>query len=80
MPIIFDEVFTGFWRLGATSGASLLGVRPDIACYAKLLTGGMLPLAATLATEAVFQAFQGRLRCSLSSSVHVHNYILYIYK
>lgn len=60
--MIFDEVFTGLWRLGATGGAALLGVSPDIACYAKLLTGGMVPLSATLATDAVFDAFQGALR------------------
>ena len=39
VPVIFDEVFTGLWRLGAASAAKLLGVQPDIACYAKLLTG-----------------------------------------
>lgn len=57
--MIYDEVFTGFWRLGATSGAQLLGAAPDIACYAKLLTGGLVPLAATLATDAVFSVFEG---------------------
>jgi dethiobiotin synthetase/adenosylmethionine--8-amino-7-oxononanoate aminotransferase len=59
IPIIADEVFTGLWRLGAVSGCALLGVAPDIACYAKLLTGGAVPLAATLASGAVFAAFQG---------------------
>jgi Aminotransferase class-III len=39
IPVIFDEVFSGTWRLGAQSAAQLLGVHPDIACYAKLLTG-----------------------------------------
>ena len=39
IPIMFDEVFTGLWRLGAVSAAALLGVHPDIGCYAKLLTG-----------------------------------------
>ena len=39
IPVIFDEVFTGLWRLGSPSAASLLGLQPDIACYAKLLTG-----------------------------------------
>ena len=39
IPVIFDEVFTGLWRLGAPSAAEILGVEPDIACYAKLLTG-----------------------------------------
>ena len=39
VPVVFDEVFTGIWRLGALSAAAHLGVQPDIACYAKLLTG-----------------------------------------
>ena len=39
IPVIFDEVFTGLWRLGFISASHLLGVRPDIATYAKLLTG-----------------------------------------
>lgn len=39
LPVMLDEVFTGFWRLGASSAAHLLGVQPDIGCYAKLLTG-----------------------------------------
>lgn len=59
MPIIFDEVFTGCWRLGLPTAGQLLGVQPDIACYAKLLTGGAAPLAVTLTTEAVFEAFKG---------------------
>lgn len=39
--------------------ADLLGCVPDIACYGKLLTGGVIPLAATLATNAVFDSFVG---------------------
>lgn len=39
IPVIFDEVFSGLWRLGTASAAQQLGVQPDIACYAKLLTG-----------------------------------------
>ena len=39
--------------------AELLGCKPDIACFAKLLTGGMIPLAVTLATDAVFDSFSG---------------------
>lgn len=40
------------------SAAELLGCTPDIACYSKLLTGGVVPLAATLATDAVFSTFK----------------------
>ena len=39
IPVIFDEVFSGLWRLGHLTAAHMLGLQPDIACYAKLLTG-----------------------------------------
>lgn len=45
IPVIFDEVFTGLWRLGAPSAAQILGVDPDIACFAKLLTGSFPPFS-----------------------------------
>ncbi|KAJ1697981.1 hypothetical protein LUZ63_006493 [Rhynchospora breviuscula] len=72
IPVIFDEVFTGFWRLGRESAAELLGCYPDIACYAKLMTGGVIPLAATLATEDVFQVFRGNSK--LRALLHGHSY------
>ncbi len=72
IPIIFDEVFTGFWRLGKISAATLLDEKPDIACYAKLLTGGLLPLSVTLASEDCYTAFLGD---DLSSALlHGHSY------
>ncbi|XP_056176987.1 bifunctional dethiobiotin synthetase/7,8-diamino-pelargonic acid aminotransferase, mitochondrial isoform X2 [Syzygium oleosum] len=72
IPVIFDEVFTGFWRLGTESAAELLGCVPDIACFAKLMTGGMIPLAVTLATNAVFTAFLGESK--LKALLHGHSY------
>ncbi len=39
IPVIFDEIFSGLWRLGSQSAWQRLGAAPDIACYAKLLTG-----------------------------------------
>ncbi|CAL1358443.1 unnamed protein product [Linum trigynum] len=72
IPIIFDEVFTGFWRLGVETAAELLGCVPDIACFAKLMTGGVIPLAATLATEAVFDLFTGDSK--LNALLHGHSY------
>ena len=57
LPVIFDEVFTGMYRLGFKSCSSVLGVYPDIASYAKTLTGGVVPLALTLASEPIFNAF-----------------------
>jgi bifunctional dethiobiotin synthetase / adenosylmethionine---8-amino-7-oxononanoate aminotransferase len=72
IPVIADEVFTGLWRLGAVSGCALLGVAPDIGCYAKLLTGGAVPLAATLASAEIFEAFtSGGLAGAL---LHGHSY------
>ncbi|RLM60573.1 bifunctional dethiobiotin synthetase/7,8-diamino-pelargonic acid aminotransferase, mitochondrial [Panicum miliaceum] len=72
IPVIFDEVFTGFWRLGVESASELLGCSPDIACYAKLMTGGIIPLAATLATEEVFESF--RSDSKLTALLHGHSY------
>ncbi|KAK3041117.1 hypothetical protein RJ639_027569 [Escallonia herrerae] len=72
IPVIFDEVFTGFWRLGAESAAELLCCQPDISCFAKLMTGGIIPLAATLATDAVFDAFVGDSK--LKALLHGHSY------
>ncbi|KAF4556261.1 Aminotransferase class-III-like protein 3 [Elsinoe fawcettii] len=57
IPVITDEVFTGMYRLGRLRSSSLVGLRPDISVYAKLLTGGIIPLAVTLASESIYSAF-----------------------
>ncbi len=57
IPVIFDEIFVGMYRLGVDSTRRLLKVNPDIACYAKILTGGTVPLAVTLATQDVYDTF-----------------------
>jgi len=57
VPLIADEVMTGFGRTGALFACTRAGVAPDLLCLGKGLTGGMLPLAATLATERVYEAF-----------------------
>ncbi|XP_017607474.1 bifunctional dethiobiotin synthetase/7,8-diamino-pelargonic acid aminotransferase, mitochondrial [Gossypium arboreum] len=72
IPVIFDEVFTGFWRLGVESAAELLGCVPDIACFGKLMTGGIIPLAATMATDAIFDSFTGDSK--LKALLHGHSY------
>ena len=55
--LILDEIFTGFGRTGTMFAARAAGVTPDIVTLSKALTGGTLPLAATLANDRVFQAF-----------------------
>jgi adenosylmethionine-8-amino-7-oxononanoate aminotransferase len=55
--LIADEVATGFGRTGTLFACQQEGVTPDLMAVAKGLTGGMLPLAATLATERVYQGF-----------------------
>jgi adenosylmethionine-8-amino-7-oxononanoate aminotransferase len=55
--LIFDEIFTGFGRTGAMFACVAAGVVPDIVALSKALTGGTLPLAATIARRKVFDAF-----------------------
>jgi adenosylmethionine-8-amino-7-oxononanoate aminotransferase len=57
--LIADEVATGFGRTGTMFACEQEDVAPDLMCVAKGLTGGYLPLAATLATDAVYEAFLG---------------------
>lgn len=112
IPVIFDEVFTGFWRLGTEVGcplltfhslfpfsfpvafglhkrfffffvfswqtaADLLCCVPDIACFAKLMTGGIVPLAATLATDAVFTSFIGDSKVIIVLGCHHFSFLFF---
>ena len=57
--LVFDEVFTGYGRTGPMWAGEHAGAAPDLLCTAKGFSGGMLPMAATLATERIFQGFLG---------------------
>jgi adenosylmethionine---8-amino-7-oxononanoate aminotransferase len=60
--LILDEIATGFGRLGNVIEYLAQRTQPDIVCFGKALTGGYFPLAATLATRRVFDAFLGKYR------------------
>ena len=55
--VIYDEVMVGFGRTGEWFACGKAGTRPDLICLAKGLTGGFTPLAATVCTEQVYDAF-----------------------
>lgn len=71
--LICDEVATGFGRTGTLFAVEQEDVRPDFLCLAKGLTGGYLPLAATLATDRVYQAFLGSFG-EAKTFFHGHTY------
>ncbi|MBM4015392.1 MAG: adenosylmethionine--8-amino-7-oxononanoate transaminase [Planctomycetes bacterium] len=70
VPLIADEVFTGFGRTGALFACAKAGVAPDLLCVAKGLTSAAAPLAATLATEALFDAFRAPERRRMLAHGH----------
>jgi adenosylmethionine---8-amino-7-oxononanoate aminotransferase len=70
---IADEVATGFGRTGAMFACLLEGIEPDFMAVAKGITGGYLPLAATLTTQRIFDAFCGEYK-DQKTFFHGHTY------
>jgi adenosylmethionine-8-amino-7-oxononanoate aminotransferase len=71
--LIVDEVATGFGRTGTMFACEQERVSPDFLCLAKGISGGYLPLAATLTTEEIYAAFLGK-REELRQFFHGHTY------
>lgn len=71
--LIADEVATGFGRTGKMWACEHEGVAPDLMAVAKGITGGVLPLAATLAKEEIYEAFLGDY-ASMRTFFHGHTY------
>jgi adenosylmethionine-8-amino-7-oxononanoate aminotransferase len=70
--VIYDEVMTGFGRTGDWFACRKAGTTPDIICLSKGITGGFLPLAATVTTEDLFTAFLGDR--ATKTFFHGHSY------
>ena len=71
--LILDEVATGFGRTGTMFACEQAGVEPDLLCLAKGISGGVLPLAATLASERVYSGFLGD-HSEYRTFFHGHSY------
>jgi len=71
--LILDEVATGFGRTGRMFACEHEGVAPDLMCLAKGITGGYLPLAATLASERIYEGFLGE-HAEFRTFFHGHTY------
>lgn len=72
IPMIADEVLTGFGRTGPLFACEHAAVSPDLMCLSKGITGGFLPLGATLATNELFDSFKSKDRTK--TLFHGHSY------
>ena len=72
IPVIFDEVMTGFGRTGSFFAYQQTGFLPDMICLSKGITGGILPLAVTIASNDLFDSFLGNN--FTTALAHGHSY------
>lgn len=70
--VIFDEIMTGWGRLGTMFAMNQCQHKPDIVCVSKGLTGGVLPLGLTIATQEIFEAFD--VPDKAKALLHGHSY------
>lgn len=70
--LIADEVLTGFGRCGKMFACEIAGIAPDLMCLSKGLSGGVLPMGATVCTGEIHEAFVGRDRAR--TFYHGHSY------
>ncbi|MCO5582992.1 hypothetical protein L7F22_036897 [Adiantum nelumboides] len=72
-PSSSTRFLTGLYRLGFTTPASILGIRPDVSVLAKILTGGMVPMSVTLARSSIFDTFSQSDK-KVDALLHGHSY------
>ena len=70
IPVIFDEIMTGFGRTGSLFALDQLDYKPDIVCLSKGLTGGALPMSLTICNQHIAQKFEGKW----SDSIFYHGH------
>ena len=71
--VIYDEVAVGFGRTGSLFVSESLGLNPSFVCLSKGITSGYLPMAATLTTDEIYQAFYDEYE-SFKLFIHSHSY------
>ena len=71
--VIYDEVAVGFGRTGSLFVSESLGLNPDFVCLSKGITSGYLPMAATLTTDEIYQAFYDEFE-TFKLFIHSHSY------